>query len=218
VATAAAALSVAGTIAAVMLHRGNAGTPGVDRFWIGDIIVGALYPLVGAFLVRRRPDNAVGWVLTGTALIGIYAVGGQWFVRAELVVGRPLPLSDLGGWVNAWAWMPHLLLPSLVPLLFPDGRLASPRWRVVLAIVLGGAALVTVVGMLARYRWTRPSSSPTRGRFCPPSSPSRPLASASSPASRSARPWRSCPWSSGSAGPAGPSGSSCCGCSSGACC
>jgi signal transduction histidine kinase len=149
VATAAAALSVAGTIAAVMLHRGNAGTPGVDRFWIGDIIVGALYPLVGAFLVRRRPDNAVGWVLTGTALIGIYAVGGQWFVRAELVVGRPLPLSDLGGWVNAWAWMPHLLLPSLVPLLFPDGRLASPRWRVVLAIVLGGAALVTVVGMLA---------------------------------------------------------------------
>ena len=148
-ATAAAALSLAGTIGAVLLHRGNAGTPGVDRFWIGDIVVGALYPLVGAFLVRRRPDNAVGWILAGTSLIGLYALGGQWFVRAELVEGRPLLLSDLGGWLNAWGWVPHLLLPSLVPLLFPDGRLASPRWRIVLAIVLGGATLVMVVGMLA---------------------------------------------------------------------
>jgi signal transduction histidine kinase len=149
VATGAAVLSSVGVVLALALHRGNAGVPGVSRFWIGDAVVGAVYPLVGAFLVRRRPTNPVGWVLTSAALVGLYAVGGQWYVRSVLVAERSLPLAELGGWLNAWGWVPHLLLPTLVPLLFPDGSLPSRRWRWLVWTVSVGAALTALVGMLA---------------------------------------------------------------------
>jgi signal transduction histidine kinase len=148
-ATGAAVLSSVAVVLALGLHRGNAGVPGVSRFWLGDAVVGAVYPLVGAFLVRRRPTNPVGWILTSAALVGIYAVGGQWYVRSVLVEQRPLPLAELGGWLNAWGWMPHLLLPTLVPLLFPDGSLPSRRWRWLVLTVSIGVALTALTGMLA---------------------------------------------------------------------
>lgn len=141
-------LSVLCTVVAVVLHRANLGVPGVERLWIGDVVVGTAYPVAGALLVRRRPANPVGWVLVGCALVGAYVLGGQWYVRATLLDAGPLPLAALGGWLNAWAWVPHLLLPTLVPLLFPDGALPSPRWRWVLWTALGGAAVTTLTGML----------------------------------------------------------------------
>ena len=52
--------------------------------------------------------------------------------------GRPDALAVLGAWVQSWYW---LLLLSLVfvalPLLFPDGRLPSRRWRIPAASARG---------------------------------------------------------------------------------
>jgi hypothetical protein len=44
----------------------------------------------------------------------------------------PLPGSDIARWLDLWDWIPVTFLPlTFVFLLFPDGRLPAPRWRLV---------------------------------------------------------------------------------------
>ena len=44
--------------------------------------------------------------------------------------GEPDALAVLGAWVQSWYWVLLLALVFVVlPLLFPDGRLPSRRWR-----------------------------------------------------------------------------------------
>lgn len=148
-ATVAAVVSIAATVAAVLLHRHVVGVEDVARFWIGDVIVATAYPVVGAIIVRRQPGNVAGWILVSSTLIGLFALGGQVYVLDQLVPDVDVPLAELGGWVHAWAWAPHLLLPSLLPLSFPDGRLPSPRWRWLPRVVLCGAALAILARALS---------------------------------------------------------------------
>ena len=54
-----------------------------------DLIVGILYPLTGAFLVRRRPRNAVGWVLVLASVLGVNAPANQYAVAG---------LASLAAW------------------------------------------------------------------------------------------------------------------------
>jgi hypothetical protein len=48
-----------------------------------------------------------------------------------------------------WHWYPLLVLALMAPLLlFPTGRLASPRWRPVAWVLVGGTALITLAAAL----------------------------------------------------------------------
>ncbi len=40
-----------------------------------------------------------------------------------------LPWPRQVAWVGNWVWVPFHACIALLPLLFPDGRLPSPRWR-----------------------------------------------------------------------------------------
>ena len=102
----------------------------------GDYVAGLLYPLVGAYLLRRRPDNRVGWVFAATAVNGLNGFVGQYAVASRLGHGGSWPLTDLAAWLGAWAWAPELAVPALLPLIFPDGTLASRRWRPVAATAI----------------------------------------------------------------------------------
>lgn len=112
----------------------------------GDYVAGLLYPVVGAYLLRRRPDNRVGWVFAATSVVGINGLACQYAVAAQLVHHGRWPLGDLAAWIGSWAWAPELAVPALLPLLFPDGTLASRRWRPV-AVAAIAALAVAVVGM-----------------------------------------------------------------------
>jgi signal transduction histidine kinase len=113
------------------------------HYLFGDYVAGVLYPLVGAYLLHRRPDNRVGWVFAATSVIGINGFAGQYAVAASL---HDWPLGDPAAWISAWAWAPELAVPALLPLLFPDGTLASRRWRPVAVAALTGLSLA-MVGM-----------------------------------------------------------------------
>jgi hypothetical protein len=63
------------------------------------------------------------------------------------LLGRPgsLPGGEAFAWVVSWLWVAHSGLFAFLGLLFPDGRLPTPRWRpfawlVVAAVVVGSVA------------------------------------------------------------------------------
>ena len=79
---------------------------------------------MGALVAARRPDNAIGWLLEAAALA--LAVTGV--LEAYVAAADSPPLVVL--WVDDWVYLIWLALGCVwVPLLFPDGRLPSPRWR-----------------------------------------------------------------------------------------
>ena len=82
---------------------------------------------VGALIALRQPRNAVGWLLLVVAIAFAAVNAGEGWVE----VGNPGGVAVAGpaSWgTNVWFALGIVVLP----LLFPDGRLVSPRWRVVL--------------------------------------------------------------------------------------
>ena len=105
-------------------------------FWV--------FAIVGALVASRQPHNAVGWlflVAPVSAMVGAFAEKYAW--RA-LVVHPGEPGGIVLGWIYGWAWFPALGAILLVPLLFPDGRPPSRRWRPLLWVSVTLLSLTVV--------------------------------------------------------------------------
>jgi hypothetical protein len=100
------------------------------------------FTTTGALIASRRPANPIGWILLGAGLA--YAVGG---LTVSAVENRSDPPA-LVGWVSTWVWMAGIgPAATFGLLLFPDGRLPSPRWR--WAGWLAAAANLLTIGGIA---------------------------------------------------------------------
>jgi two-component system NarL family sensor kinase len=95
----------------------------------------ALSPLVyawmGGVLLARRPGHPMGPLLCLIGLADAISVVPFAYERYALIHSPgSLPFSTAMLWVNTWAYAPATSLGGPVLLLvFPDGRLLSPRWR-----------------------------------------------------------------------------------------
>ncbi len=123
----AAVVTIAATIRA-------GGSLTFDVFSVAALVLGATYAVVGWIIASRRPDNTIGWVFLAIGLseaIDVFA--GDYALFGLTGAQGPLPFAAELAWVVVWAWTPGFtLLVTLSVLLFPDGRLPSPRWRPVL--------------------------------------------------------------------------------------
>jgi signal transduction histidine kinase len=85
---------------------------------------------VGVLVVSRQRSSRMGWLF---CVLGIGFATGWMTEYAHIgLVAMPgtLPGAAIINWINRWLWMPLLaLLAVYLPLLFPSGRLLSPRWR-----------------------------------------------------------------------------------------
>jgi hypothetical protein len=104
---------------------------------------------VGALIVAHRPGNAVGWIFSAIALLAITgALAEEYAAYATATRPGSLPGPVLAGWYASWAWYPTIGLALVfTPLLFPDGRPPSPRWRPV--AWLAGATTAAIGGLAA---------------------------------------------------------------------
>ena len=106
-------------------------------------VMGA-YGLAALVVARRQPGNLVGWVLAGIVVgVGMSSLSLGYVEGGDDPVGRPL--SVLSAWVGQWAYVVWVGLAVLfLPLLFPTGRLPSPRWRPVAWLALAALILGAV--------------------------------------------------------------------------
>jgi len=117
------------------------------------IIFGTTFPIIGWLIARRLPDNPVGWTLIAGSLswaIAFFANEYAWFVTFT----RPgsLPGGAVSAWIGLWIWIPGTgLFTTVLPLLFPDGRLVSERWRALVAFIGVGVLVATVTQAIALW-------------------------------------------------------------------
>jgi hypothetical protein len=91
------------------------------------------FATVGATIVWHRRRHLVGWLfcLVGLAL-AVQAFAGFYATYALVTSPGSLPGGQMMGWLGSWTAVPAILLiPLFCFLLFPDGRLPGPRWRLV---------------------------------------------------------------------------------------
>ncbi len=102
-------------------------------------------PLVGAGIARSEPRNPVGWIVLASGCFLPLGAAAYLYARAAFQDRADLPAASWAGWLDGWPWVPAVaVIPVVGLLLFPNGRLPSPRWRPVLVIGVAVLAAISV--------------------------------------------------------------------------
>ena len=119
-------LSLVGLFSPAFLDASN-----VDWQGIGWALAWCGFPIAGAVIVARRPQNHIGLAMVGTGVA--LAIGDTTDVlvpRDYATATHHSALSQIALNVHSWVYAPGYLLIIMVPLLFPQGRFTR-RWRIV---------------------------------------------------------------------------------------
>jgi hypothetical protein len=121
----------------------------VSQYYFEYAAVAVAFALLGAVVAAHRPENPIGWLFLAIGLSGALGVVSNEYVRYTLVTAPgALPGGSVAAWLSGWTWWPAYGLVPLVLLVFPDGRLPSPRWRWAAWLAGAGVAVMTL-GMAA---------------------------------------------------------------------
>jgi hypothetical protein len=104
----------------------------LDSDWPNLAVASLAFSMVGALIASRQRRNVIGWLFVAAGLLyGITAFAGEYGTYALLTAPGSLSGGVAAVWVASWLWLPSGSLIPVSFLLFPHGRLPSPRWRFV---------------------------------------------------------------------------------------
>ena len=118
---------------------------------IGVILLPIVVPFatVGAFVASRRPANPIGWLFIAFgAVAALRFFGEQYATYALETHPGSLPGGSLVASLAVHLWHPGFAFFVFSFLLFPHGRLLSPRWRLVAWITAVNGVVGVISGML----------------------------------------------------------------------
>lgn len=105
-------------------------------------VVGLVFGATGALVASRLPRNPIGWIFCVLALVFEFGVCSDAYVAYGNQASGFLPGSAWVAWTSQW--FTNALAPALIVLcflLFPTGNLPSARWRLLVWVVVGVAAV-----------------------------------------------------------------------------
>ncbi|MGH2596707.1 MAG: histidine kinase [Actinomycetota bacterium] len=120
------------------------------------VVAFTMFGVVGAIIVSRDRRNLIGLLLVfGAVMTASSFLSGElttWLVTRGTDSG---PFVVLVALMNNFGWSFGILsVIFLLPLLFPDGHLPSPRWRPFLWFVIAFLALVNIAFVIGQRTFT----------------------------------------------------------------
>src|SRR6266566_5578643 len=133
----------------VALEARFVGRVGLPDLWIALVVLS--YAVIGALIVSTHRSHVIGWMFCAAALsFGFSSFAGQYAIQALVVAPGTLPFGESMAWFGFWTDMPGIAVVALfLPLLFPDGRLPSRRWKPVAYLAAAVVLFAVVITMFA---------------------------------------------------------------------
>jgi hypothetical protein len=150
-----AGVAVVGIAGAAVLNA-LAGSHG-EELWAGMAwaAAGLASSGTGLVLALRRGGNPIGWLLLANGLVlTAHQVATPYAEYAVLEDPGALPAGEWAVLFHERAWPTLFIFPTAIALLFPDGRLPSPRWRPAAVTAAASFAALTVVSLLSAERYS----------------------------------------------------------------
>ena len=112
------------------------------------------FAFIGGYLAFRLPRNVVGWLMAAYGVLFAIVLSAESLAATSSVVW----IKEWSAWFGSWAWaLTGSIVTVLLPLMFPDGRLPSRRWKWVL-----GALGVALVLLFAANAFNPGATAPVR--------------------------------------------------------
>jgi hypothetical protein len=164
----AAGVTVSGVAFAAVLNE-LAGVHG-EQTWVGVAwaAAGLASSGVGLVLALRRAGQPDRMAAAGERAGADRASGCD--PHADYTVLEDPGALPGGEWAVLFherAWPTLFIFPTAIALLFPDGRLPSPRWRPVAIVAVVSFAALTLVSLLLAGRYSEAFDHVSSPRSCP---------------------------------------------------
>ena len=141
-------------VGAHVLALANRPSAPLYKYWVESTFIGPTFAILGAMIVSLRPRNIIGWLfLIPSVASGMQFFSGQYATVALSEASR-LPAGAYIAWLSTILQSTSVFAVIFLLMLFPTGRLPSPRWRV-LAWTTGisvGISLISVALAPGRLR------------------------------------------------------------------